>query len=212
MEHATSTAESTAQPTDAESVATDTRTVRRLFGVAMLAAIVGWLDTAFLTGIHYAVFPLPEGAPIAGTGWEVLTSEWSYILGIPTALYGAMYYLVVLALGVLWFTERVPQVERVLLPVTAVGIASSVVFVYLQLFVIEAICPFCMVSAVTTTILFLIGIAVYRASEAPSLGDLGTTGLDAGTLVWPVALVLVPATMLAMIHLASVAPLPIPGS
>lgn len=154
--------------------------MRRLFGLAALVAFVGWLDTALLTGIHLAVLPLPEGADVAGTGWEVLTSDWSYLFGVPTAMYGSAYYLTVIALAVAWLTSRLPQIERLLLPVTAVGVAMSGVFVYLQLFVIEAICPFCMISAGTTTILFLLGIAVHRASDAPCCPRSGPRGSAGG--------------------------------
>lgn len=192
--------------------ATSTAWMRRLFALSIVVALIGWIDTAFLAGIHYAILPLPEGAPVAGTGWEVLTSEWSYLFGIPTALYGSMYYLFVLSLGLLWFTEHLPQLERIFLPVTVVGIASSAVFVYLQLFVIEAVCPFCMISAGTTTVLFFLALAIYLTSTAPPLSALSTHGIDRSTLIWPVALVLVGIIVLMMIHLAATAPLPVPGA
>ena len=212
MSETTSTIDKTITRTEYEHEATTTTLMYRLFGLAVVVGFIGWLDTAFLTGIHYGILPLPEGAPIAGTGWEVLTSEWSYLFGVPTAIYGGIYYLLVITLGLLWLTERLPQVERLFLPVTTVGIISSVVFVYLQLFVIEAICPFCMISAGTTTILFLIGIAVYRTSSAPGIRELGFAGLDLDRLIWPTALMIVALTLIGMVHFATAAPLPVPGA
>ena len=194
------------------ATATETRTMRRLFGLAAIVAFVGWLDTALLTGIHLAVLPLPAGVDVGGTGWAVLVSDWSYLFGVPTAMYGSAYYLTVIVLALAWLSFRLPQIERLLLPVTTVGILMSGVFVYLQLFVIEAICPFCMISAGTTTILFLLGIAVFRTSATGSLSELGTTGLDGRTLLWPVATLAAGLAFLAMLHLVTVLPLPIPGS
>ena len=184
----------------------------RLVGLAALVGFVGWLDTSLLTGIHLAVLPLPEGVDVAGTGWAVLTSEWSYLFGIPTAMYGTAYYLVVVTLAATWYAERLPQIERLLLPVTTVGILASAGFVYLQLFVIEAICPFCMISAGTTSLLFLLGIAVYRESDAPSLPELGTSGLDARRLALPATVLVLGLSLLATLHLVTVLPLPIPGA
>jgi uncharacterized membrane protein len=187
------------------------RLLGRLFGAAGVVAFIGWLDTAMLTAIHYAVLPLPEGARVAGTGWAVLTSEWAYLLGVPTAVYGAVYYLLALALVMTWRLHGVPQIERLFLPFSVAGVVASAIFVYLQLFVIEAVCPFCMLSAGTSTLLFLLGVAIYRNSEAPALRELGIAGLDRRTWGWPVALVVVPVAMLAMLHLVTVLPLPIPG-
>lgn len=211
MASATSTIDGTVHES-IEETATNTSLMKRLFGLAIIVAFIGWLDTSFLAGIHYAVLPLPEGAPIAGTGWEVLSSDWSYLFGIPTALYGAGYYLTVIAIGLLWYTTRLPQIERVFLPLSVVGISASVVFVYLQLFVIEAICPFCMISAGTTTLLFIISAAIYFTSEAPTIRELGSDGIDRSSLIWPLAFVAANLIVLGMIHVAAVAPLPVPGA
>ncbi len=212
MTETSTTFESDVSNTEFEHPATTSTLMVRLMGIGLLVAFVGWLDTSFLAGIHYGILPLPDGAPVEGTGWAVLTSEWSYLMGVPTAVYGGIYYLVVLTLSLLWLTDRLPHIERLLLPVTTVGIIASAMFVYLQLFVIEAICPFCMISAGTTTILFFIGIGVYLTSDAPPLRQLGFEALDREAFVWPVALLVVGITLVGMIHLATVAPIPVPGA
>lgn len=196
---------------DKAHTGTRNRLLNLLFGAAGVVAFIGWLDTTMLTAIHYAILPLPEGARVAGTGWAVLTSEWAYILGIPTSVYGAVYYLLVLTLVLTWRFHRLPHVERVFLPLSVVGVLSSAIFVYLQLFVIEAICPFCMLSAGTSTLLFLLALAIYKSSEAPPLSKLGLAGLEGKVLGWPVALFVIPLAALAMLHLVTVLPLPIPG-
>lgn len=205
MTHATSTSHSPIE-------STETAWVRRLFGVAGILAFVGWLDTNFLVGVHLEILPLPEGAPIEGTQWAVITSEWSYLFGVPSAMLGAIYYLFVLTLVITWFTYRLPQLERLLLLVTSIGLLMSAGFVFLMLFVIGAICPLCMVSATTSTLLFLTAAAIYLKSDAPSLAELGTRGIDATQLVWPVMFFVTGVAALAMYHLVGVLPLPVPSA
>jgi uncharacterized membrane protein len=208
----TTTTSTTYQPAVAPGVsgATHSRLLSFLFGAAGIVAFIGWLDTTMLTAIHYAILPLPEGARVEGTGWEVLTSPWAYILGIPTSLFGAFFYLMILALVMTWQFRGLPHLERLLLPLTAAGVLSSAIFVYLQLAVIQAICPFCMVSAGTSTLLFLLALAIYRNSRVPSIRRLGFANVDAKAIALPVAFVAVPMAALAMLHLATVLPLPIP--
>lgn len=195
---------------DKADTGTRSRLLSLLFGAAAVVAFIGWLDTTMLTAIHYAILPLPEGTRVAGTGWAALTSDWAYILGIPTSVYGAVYYLLMLTLVMTWQSHRLPHIERLLLPLSVVGVLSSAIFVYLQLFVIEAICPFCMLSAGTSTLLFLLALLIYKNGEAPPLRRLGLAGLEGRVLGWPVAFFVIPLAALAMLHLVTVLPLPIP--
>lgn len=146
--------------------------VPKLFAGFTAVAAIGWLVSIFLSGVHFWVLPLPAGFEVAGTPWAVMTSEFAYVLGIPLALFGAFYYLTVLVLSAMWFHSRHPLVLKVLTPMTAIGVIASAVFVYLQLFVIEAICPFCMVSAGATTILFTLELIMLKKSSLPSLRQL----------------------------------------
>lgn len=199
-------------PTPPEhEVSSESTLIQWLFGIVGILAFIGWLDTNFLVGVHLEILPLPEGAAIEGTQWAVITSEWSYLFGIPTAMFGAVYYVFVLALVVTWFTYRIPQIERLLLPVTAIGILMSGIFVSLMIFVIEAICPLCMVSAATSTLIFLSAVGIYWQTATPSLSDLGMQGIDRTQLIWPVMLFVTGVGAIAMYHLVGILPLPVPG-
>lgn len=143
--------------------------VPKLFTIFTVVAAIGWAVSIFLTGVHFWVLPLPTGFDVTGTPWAVMTSDFAYVLGIPLALMGAIYYLSVLLLSGMWFHTRHPLILKVLTPMTVIGVMSSAVFVYLQLFVIGAICPFCMVSAVATTILLTLELVMLRISKLPSL-------------------------------------------
>jgi uncharacterized membrane protein len=53
----------------------------------------------------------------------------------------------------------------VLLGVAATGLVFSLYLTYLELFVIDAICQWCVVSAIIVTIIFFFCVADYRESR-----------------------------------------------
>ncbi|CAM3815508.1 vitamin K epoxide reductase family protein [Alkalicoccus chagannorensis] len=187
------------------------RSVPAIFGIFTAVAAIGWAVSVFLTGIHFWVLPLPAGFDVAGTPWAVMTSEWAYVMGIPLAMMGAFYYLTVLLFSGLWFHTRHPLVLKVLTPITVIGVLSSAFFVYLQLFVIGAICPFCMVSAGATTILLLLEIIMIKKSSLPSissmLGDIRSI-FTRQTLTWMVLMGAASSVVILSFWLATVIPAP----
>lgn len=180
--------------------------MNRLLVAFIFTAMLGWVASVILTAIHFWVIPIiPAGAELAGP-MLVITSEWAYIGPVPLAAIGAVYYIVMIALGSVWLTTKNETVEKILLPVTAFGFLASMGFVYLQLFVIGAICPFCMMSAAATTGLLMIELVVkYKggAATAPSLE---------AQKVWSAVFVATALlTMFAMWSL-TILPLPVPGA
>jgi uncharacterized membrane protein len=114
-------------------------------------AILGFSDASFLTIEHYQ----NKIPPCTTSGCEtVLTSGYSEIAGIPVALLGAIYYLIIAA-GLFAHIEgkHEPSLRAVLL-FTAVGFAMSVWFVSAQAFLIHSYCLYCLGSATISTVLF----------------------------------------------------------
>ncbi|SDQ45099.1 vitamin K epoxide reductase family protein [Natronobacterium texcoconense] len=143
-----------------------------LFGAFAAVAIVGWLASTLLTAIHvFAIPAIPADAPVQGS-MEVITSQWAYVFGVPLATFGAFYYLTTLGLTLWWFDTRHPLIVKILTPITASGVVFSAFFVWLQLVPIGAICPFCMMSAAATVILFGLELAILRQSNAPPLSEM----------------------------------------
>lgn len=145
--------------------------VPKLFGLFTIVALFGWAISTFLSGIHFWGLPLPEGAEPEGS-ILVLTSEWAYIMGIPLALLGAFYYLSVIIGSAAWFQTKHPLILKLLTPITASGVVFSAFFVYLQLVPIGEICPFCMMSAAATVILFTLELIMLKQSDLPPLQEL----------------------------------------
>ncbi len=123
-------------------------------------AFLGFLDATYLTVSHYSGSEL-NCSIIEGCG-EVTSSEYSTFLGVPVALFGAIYYITVLFLMLFFFDTRREIFLKPLAPLATLAFLSSVWFVYLQIFVIEAICQYCMASALTSTILFILSLILLK--------------------------------------------------
>lgn len=127
-------------------------------------AFLGFADATYLTNEHYFSIPLP--CTIFHGCETVLTSPYSVIFGIPVALLGVLYYLTVFILLVCAIDMQKKICARLAMVCTPLGFLASLYFVYLQIFVIKALCLYCMVSATTSTILFILGmIGLVRYKE-----------------------------------------------
>lgn len=100
----------------------------------------------------------------------VQSSSYARILGIPVAVLGVLYYL---AIGALWAGQRHPARRWAnlsalgLLGLTLFGILFSIYLTCLELFVVRAICTWCLGSAVTTTVLMLLVVVPITGSPPP---------------------------------------------
>ncbi|KKS38312.1 MAG: hypothetical protein A3G49_06175 [Candidatus Sungbacteria bacterium RIFCSPLOWO2_12_FULL_41_11] len=122
----------------------------------LFLSLIGFLDADYITIKHYLGVPLTcsifEGCE------KVTTSQYATVGNIPVALFGAVYYLSILVLVILYLdTGRVGAI-RLISRFSVAGFLASLWFIYLQLFVIGAICFYCMVSAVTSTSIFIVGM------------------------------------------------------
>lgn len=158
-----------------------TKEVKKLILATILFSAIGILDAGYLTWEHFSTAVAPcSTSPWVDCG-KVLGSEYAVIFGIPVAVLGLLYYVSMLSISVyrVWLrrnlqvnifqflhkrVKRWKQDEAMLLEVqllmATAGITFSAYFVYLQLFVIKAICLYCMVSAVNSLILF--GVMMYQ--------------------------------------------------
>ena len=126
------------------------------------------------------------GTLACGTGEceTVQLSRWATFLGLPVAAWGVAFYLAVLALSLLGVQERFADSRGFalgLVLVTGWGVLFSLWLTYLELFVIHAICRWCVGSALLTVVLFVLAVMDYlawtgtvreesRVEEFPTLG------------------------------------------
>jgi len=89
----------------------------------------------------------------------VQSSTYAQILGIPVAVLGVINYIIIVAL---WFWQRNGRLQGrrfviwSLMGMTAAGTLFSIYLTVVELFVIHAVCAWCLSSALVTTLLMLI--------------------------------------------------------
>ncbi len=123
--------------------------------------------SAYLTAIHY-----DEGLLVCGLSdcHTVQTSDYAEILGVPVALLGLGMYAAVLALVALrWARPGLTvAVTAATFGLALAGTIFAGYLTYVELFVLEAICQWCVVSAVLTVLLLLTeGVLVGRLLAIP---------------------------------------------
>jgi uncharacterized membrane protein len=132
----------------------------RLRLAAIACCALGLGVAGYLTYVHYAgVTPACE---IAHGCERVQTSEWSQLAGVPVALLGLLTYAAILA-------ALLAAGETALLAgagLSLVGFGFSAYLTYLELFTIEAICIWCVASALLMTALAVLTVARMLRSTA----------------------------------------------
>jgi uncharacterized membrane protein/thiol-disulfide isomerase/thioredoxin len=99
----------------------------------------------------------------------VQTSQYATIAGIPVAVLGLIFYLAVL---VLWAVQRsatgkwARPAALALLALAAFSVLFSIYLTLLELFVIHAVCMWCLSSAVIATLILLVVVAQLTRSAA----------------------------------------------
>lgn len=134
---------------------------KRILAITILAAI-GALVSAYLLTVHWNWWQ----AVCLGVGdcESVNLSRWSELLGIPVALLGGLTYLAIIAACVLITRDLHADNARLgMFFLAAIGVAFSAYLTYIELFVLHAVCPWCVLSAILIT-----AIAVLSAIELRS--------------------------------------------
>ena len=102
-------------------------------------------------------------------GCEVVqNSPWSELLGRPVAEWGLAAYLFVLVVSLIGLQPRFANARWVSLAIfltAAGGVAFSGYLTYLEAFVIQAWCQWCVISAILITIIFLLSIPGLRRAR-----------------------------------------------
>lgn len=136
--------------------------------LAAVLALAGVFLALYLTLYKMGVI----GTLACGTGGceTVQLSRWATFLGLPVAAWGVGYYIVVLALSLALLQEQWAEsraLSLALLLLTGWGVLFTAWLTYLELFVIHAICRWCVGSATLAVLLFALAAWDYR-TRAPA--------------------------------------------
>jgi uncharacterized membrane protein len=124
--------------------------VRHRQAVALLA-LVGFFVALYLW--FYKIGVIGNLQCGSGSCEYVQTSPYGDLFGVPVALYGVVGYAVLFVVALLGlqpgFLSR-PGPTRVLAALSSGAVAFTLYLIYIELFVIHAICRWCMASAAIT--------------------------------------------------------------
>jgi uncharacterized membrane protein len=132
-------------------------------------ALAGIFVALYLT--LYKLGAIGELSCRVGSCETVNSSPWAVFLGAPVAAWGVGFYVVTFAVALAGLRARFAEDRRVgllLVLLSGFGVAFSAWLTYLELFVIRAICQWCVVSAVIVVAIFLVSVWDYasRARQA----------------------------------------------
>jgi uncharacterized membrane protein len=127
---------------------------------AVLLAVLGLGIASYLTYVHYAGF---ESVCAIAHGCEkVQTSEWSELAGAPVALLGLLGYAGIL--GALLLRGEGPTLAATAL--SWIGLGFSAYLTYREIWTIDAICIWCVASAIV--LLLLAAVTTARLLRTPT--------------------------------------------
>lgn len=133
--------------------------------VQLLLVVVGIIVSGYLSYVKFTDEPM---VCVAGGPFNcnvVQNSIYADFLGIPIAYFGLALYLVLGTL--LIFENRADLLQTdgrlIVFGLSLFGWIYSMYLVYIQFFVLEALCPWCLTHEANFTIFF--GIAIFRLAK-----------------------------------------------
>ena len=140
-------------------------------GTILLLALCGAGVSSYLLYEHFV-------APIAcftGTGCQTVDdSVYSEVFGIPMSGIGLVSYLGIIGLQLGNLRVRDPLASYLQLAVfgaAVAGVVFAAYLTYLEIFVIEALCSWCLTSAVLMALILLLSIWTLRATRASGMTE-----------------------------------------
>ena len=128
-------------------------------------AIALYLSTVELQG------SVPYCGPIHGCE-DVARSSYSRIGGVPVAVFGVGLSLILLTLAIAWWRTNLYALLLAHYGLSLAGVLFEVYFLYLQVFVIGAVCIWCTSYGLSLILRFVIALVVWLRGN-PTLLDEG---------------------------------------
>ena len=121
----------------------------------LLLAFCGVANSAYLT--QHEANGTPLLCDVKGlSGCNIVASSpYAHIFGISLAEYGLAFYGLLFVLAACELLAYSRPLRRTIQGIAFFGIIASIYFVILQVFVISALCIYCMASAVLALLIFL---------------------------------------------------------
>jgi len=121
----------------------------------LVLAFFGLADSLYLTQSELSGTPLLCNIQNLSGCNIVAASQYSHLFGIPLAEFGILFYSIVFILAALEIIIFDQLLRRALQVASLMGLASSLYFVFVQMFFIGAFCIYCSVSGLISLGIFV---------------------------------------------------------
>lgn len=138
--------------------------------VVILLILVGLGVSAFLSQ-QIITSSTNTPCPIGGGGCTaVLHGPYSKLFGIiPLAFAGVAFYLTALLISIVALVKKQQKFFDFVAYISLIAFLSSAAFVVIQVFIIETICFWCMLSAAVSTLMFFATLPILIRSRKKSI-------------------------------------------
>lgn len=142
-----------------------------LVWAGVILAFIGLTNSFYLVQSHVTGEEL--NCSILDGCNAVAASPYSIVLGVPLASWGVLFYFGMFVLAATMLMVRVRFLSQLFTLGASIGFLSSLYFTYLQFFVINAVCMYCMLSAILATLLLIVALLIIKIpKESPRYTDL----------------------------------------
>ena len=143
---------------------------RPIFGVHPGLILAGLDVMGLLIATYLAVVEvgggLPECGPLKGCA-QVAASEYSRIGSVPVAVYGVVLSLVLLTCAIAWWRTDLYGLLLAHYGLSLAGVLFEAYFIYVQVFVIGAVCVWCTSYGLTLVARFVIAFVIWIRQSPP---------------------------------------------
>jgi uncharacterized membrane protein len=139
----------------------------------LLSSLAGSLLAAYLLKLHAAIGGNPRRELCTFNDTlscdTVLASEYAEIAEVPVALIGLLGFSLLFGLAAwrLWRHDRSPRwLPAVLVLVAGVGLLFELGMTWVEFFIIQALCPYCLAALGLIAASFVAAVVAWRAQRA----------------------------------------------
>jgi len=144
---------------------------KTILNIIVILSILGFLTSLYLVKNHY--YP-PQAGSICDINSVIScsfanSSDYSEIFNVPSAVFGALWFLV---LGIIaWrYRSRNDALYSVKLLIgTIVGVISVIYFVIAEI-ILQVLCPFCTIAHIFIIISFILTLVIYKREKPLTRG------------------------------------------
>lgn len=137
--------------------------IKWLFILIAVVSVLGILNAGYLAWTAL-IGVSPTCNFIHGCA-EVAASPYSTVLGVPLALFGVLFYAMIFGFSLWRIVVPSAPALKYIFPLSILGFLLSLYFLYLQAFVINAFCEYCLFSLFDATVIFIISTYLWMTRK-----------------------------------------------